>query len=174
LKKRRIIIALALMATIAGLVLALTDPAGIFSLNSTAHNGNSTPDGDTSPPTGTWISPGKVFVNNYTPGKSAQYEIQIHNGNNASATFSVDYRVPDYVAEGFSRPTSDTRDWVWISAKRPVIAPGETYTVTIRLGMPSTAAPPGDQWEFWIGVIDQSQTGNVQTELCTRWLVTMG
>lgn len=119
------------------------------------------------------ISLGKVFVDNYVPGESDQDTLSIYNGNDFDATFSVDYRVPDWVGENYSRPTEQVRDWVWISNRKPLVRAHETYIVEISLGMSSTAIPPGDKWEFWIGVIDQSQAGFVQVELCQRWLITM-
>lgn len=138
------------------------------SQNSTSNTTNATP-----PETSTWISPGKVYVDNYVASTSVEYELQVHNGNPHEATFTVDYRVPDNVMEGYERPTSEVRDWVRFSEKRPLLQPYETRIVTIRLAVPSTAVVPGDKWEFWIGVMDQSQTGNIWTELCQRWLITM-
>lgn len=174
MKKKVLIPAiLAVVALVA--VLIVVNPLGGNGI--VPDGGNSTPDNGTNstPPQNTnSISPGKVFIDNYVAGASAPYQIQIHNANNISATFSVDYRVPDWVGENYSRPTSEVRDWVWISNRRPVIPAHTTYTVDISLGMPSTATPPGDKWEFWIGVIDQSQTGNIHIELCQRWLITMG
>lgn len=109
----------------------------------------------------------------YQAGESREYQLIVTNLNAFAANFSVDYRVPDNVVEGYSRPTSEVRDWVWISSRTPEIPAGETMAITIRLGMPSYATPPGDKWEFWIGVIDKSQTGWIRTELANRWLVTM-
>lgn len=110
----------------------------------------------------------------YTAGKPQDFYLKVTNKNDFAAKFSVDYRVPDNVAGGYSRPTEQARNWIWISDKRPSIPAGETLTVTIRLSMPEPATPPGDKWEFWIGVIDQSQTGWLIVEQASRFLVTMG
>ena len=118
----------------------------------------------------------------YMAGRSREYQLMITNKNDHAANFSVDYRVPDNVVcylnegnvvESYTRPTSEVRDWVWISNKHPEILAHQTINVTIRLGMPTTATPPGARWEFWIGVIDQSQTSWLKVEIVTRWLVTM-
>lgn len=128
------------------------------------------------------ISPGKFYLDDqhikdgkgaYQAGESREYQLMVTNKNDHAANFSVDYRVPDNVVDGYSRPTSEVRDWVWISNRKPTIPAGETMAITIRLGMPSSATPPGDKWEFWIGVIDKSQTGWLVVELANRWLVTM-
>ena len=170
--KRVAIISGAIVAVAVVLVLTLTGSIGI------SHNGNSTDNTDNpvnnstsvGPP---GISPGKVSVDNYVAGTSVEYELRLHNNSNSPTTFSVGYRVPDHVTPGYNRPTEHVRDWVRISDKRPLVGAHEAYTVTIRLGMPSTAESPGDKWEFWIGTIDLSQTGNIHVELCQRWLVTM-
>lgn len=153
-------------------VLIILNPLNIAPSNNSTPSNNDTNNGQP-PVDSNWISPGKVFVNNYSPGHSAEWTLEVHNGNNASANFSIGYRVPDFVSEGYSRPTEDVYRWIWISNKKPLIGAYQTYNVTISLGMPSTAVPPGEKWEFWIGVIDQSQTGNIQTELGQRWLITM-
>lgn len=168
--------------SIAAILIAVVVISLVGGSATTPNGGNSTPahnttangsTNNTPPDTSTWISPGKVFIDNYVPGTSVEYELQVHNGNPHEATFTVDYRVPDHVLEGYERPTSEVRDWVRFSEKRPLLKPYETRIVAIRLAMPSTALVPGDKWEFWIGVIDQSQSGNVWTELCQRWLITM-
>ncbi len=172
-------------------VLAVLNPLGIGS--GSVPNENSTVNGGTKPndtsesndhgePTNPGnetlkttfgITPGKFFLDSYTAGEPVERQLLIENKNDFAANFTVDYRTPDWVEEGCSRPTPEVRDWVWISNKRPEIPAHETLSITIRLGMPSYATPPGDKWEFWIGVIDQSQQGWLITELANRWLVTM-
>lgn len=88
------------------------------------------------------------------------------------AMFSVDYRYPDGLTEGYSAPVGAS-DWVRSKEKFITIGARETYIAKVWLHMPSDATSPGDKWEFWIGVIDKSQTGMIVTELATRVLVTM-
>ena len=190
MKRKGIITATALVVIALVSVLAVLNPLGIGnstpSGNSTS-NGNSAVNGSTElgdhgEPTNPGnetlettfgITPGKFYLDKYMAGESEERQLLIENKNGFAANFTVDYRVPDWVEEGYSRPTSEVRDWVWISNRRPEIPAHGTLRVTIRLGMPSYATPPGDKWEFWIGVIDQSQTGWLMTELANRWLVTM-
>lgn len=175
-KTRIGIVAVLAIAVIAiACIIVVADPLDYFgSNNSIDHNSNSTQPPDTS----TWISPwegqaGKHFINNYTLGKSVEKKIVIHNGNSVSANFSVGYRVPDSTLEGYITIGGAAQDWVWISNKLPTIPAYGTVNVTIRLGAPSNAIIPGNKWEFWIGIIDQSQTGFIRTELCIRFLVSM-
>jgi len=121
----------------------------------------------------TWISPGKVNIDNYYAGGKAEYPITIHNGNDSVATFSVAYRYPDRVAEGYSMPIAEAQDWIIIADSTPVLMPKETKDIRITLGMPKNAKVDSNKWEFWIAVKDTTQVGFVQTELCSRWLVSM-
>lgn len=121
----------------------------------------------------TWISPAKVEIANFYPGARAEWELQVHNGNSAPATFAVAYRYPDNVGEGYTKPTLDVQDWVVVTDTTPVIAAKSTESILVSVTMPKNAGSPGKQWEFWISVRDMSQTGMVRTELCSRWLVSM-
>lgn len=121
----------------------------------------------------TWISPGKVNIGNFYPGATAEWKISVHNGNMKPVSFSVNYRNPDYTADGFSMPPYQADDWVIISEENPVIMPLETKDILITLDIPKSARNIPDKWEYWISVMDNSQTGIVNTELCSRWLVDM-
>lgn len=120
-----------------------------------------------------WISPGKVIVTNFYPGARAEYPITIHNGGDTSASFAVTYRYPDHVGDGYVKPIDEVQDWVIVVDTTPLFAPRETRDILVTLEMPENAEVFAAQWEFWISVIDASQSGVVQTELCVRWLVTM-
>lgn len=121
----------------------------------------------------TWLSPGKVEVGNFYAGATAEYPMRVHNGNNVSTPFTVAYRIPDNFATGFLPPTPEVANWVTIIGADTPLEAYETRDLTVTLSMPYGAVAPAHQWEFWISVKDNSQAGFVQTELCTRWLITM-
>jgi len=121
----------------------------------------------------TWISPGKVNIDNYYAGGRAEYPISIHNGNDGQASFSITYRIPDRIADGYSEPMVEAQDWIIIADSTPVLMPRETKDILITLEMPKNTKVNSKKWEFWISVKDTTQVGFVQTELCSRWLVSM-
>jgi hypothetical protein len=121
----------------------------------------------------TWISPGKVSVGNYYAGATADWTMTIHNGKPIPAQFAIAYRTPDYTADGYSMPLSAAQDWVIIADTAPLLKPYETREVKVTLQIPAKTKSIMPKWEYWISVIDKSQQGNVTTELCSRWLVTM-
>lgn len=121
----------------------------------------------------TWISPGKVTVADFYPGARAEYPLTIHNGEDTPCSFEVKYREPDHVATGYVKAPGVVQEWVTIADPAPVLSPKETRDILIWLEMPADADSPAPKWEFWISVKDTTQTGMIQTELCTRWLITM-
>ena len=130
--------------------------------------------GDKPPPEDvTWISPGKVNVSNFYPGARAEYPLTVHNGNDTTASFSVYYRYPDHVGEGYEKPPLEAQDWVIVADPTPVLMPRETRDILIALDVPENANISTPKWEFWIGAKDTTQTGMVRTELCCRWLIAM-
>lgn len=120
-----------------------------------------------------WISPAKVHIGNFYSGARAEWNLSVHNGNDAVATFEVKYRTPDYVSGGYTEPPAETRNWVIIADSSPVLMPYETRDILIALDVPVAAVITADKWEFWISVKDVTQGGMIQTELCSRWLVQM-
>ena len=120
-----------------------------------------------------WINPGKVEVGHFYPGATAEYLMTVHNGNDYPANFIIKYRYPDHVGEGYSFPSDDVANWVTVSGNDVDFQPYETKDITVSVTMPTGAVSPGNKWEFWISVVDDSQEGFVKTELCVRWLITM-
>jgi len=118
-----------------------------------------------------WASPGKVEVGNFYAGATAQCKIRIHNGNDKDAQFTVVYRYPDNVGEGYDYPPQDCANWVNVSETNPTLSPKETKEIIVTLNIPDGATFPS-KMEFWISVKDNSQTELIRTELCIRWLVT--
>jgi len=177
-KKKYIGIIISIAVAVVVAILVVVNPFGLGDNSS-----NSTPNGSNNetpnkpPETSNWIGPGKVLIENYTIGTAVDYQLEVHNGNNQPAEFSVAYRHPDQVEEGYTRLPSDIQQYIWIDERRPVLEANETRLITIRLSLPIGFEFPEEgftgKFEFWIGVIDRSQTGNIITELAQRWLVTM-
>lgn len=121
------------------------------------------------------ILPGRVYIKELVSGVVSQGTITICNNSNEPTSFSVKYRYPDYVlaADGYVKASTDVPNWISISDISPLVPAHSTRTITISILVPENAEVPGEKWEFWIGVIDQGQTGMVKAELCQRWLITM-
>jgi hypothetical protein len=121
----------------------------------------------------TWLSPGKVQVSNYYPGAIAEYNVTVHNGSNTKTTFAVAYREPSYVATGYVKAPAEAQNWVILSDGAPILAPRETRDILVTLAMPGGVINYPMKWVFWISVMEKSQTGMVQTEICSTWQINM-
>ncbi len=121
-----------------------------------------------------WISPAEVQVGNFHSGARAEWNIRIHNGSDTLNRFSVTYRIPDKTREGYTMPPRQAQDWVIIADSTPLFTPNETREILVVLALPEgiDKETVGDRWEFWVSVIKQGQ-GNLQTEMCERWLISM-
>ena len=120
----------------------------------------------------TWISPGVVQIGNYYAGARAEWYIRVHNGKDTVARFNISFRVPDNTRDGYDMPQIGAQSWIIIADPTPVLAPKETRDILIVLAVPSGVKISSQQWEFWISIIEQGQ-GQIQTEMCSRWLVSM-
>jgi hypothetical protein len=164
---KRLALILPLAALIWGLLLTgcssaptVTSPGGTLSIG-----------GEQPPGNVTWISPGKVTITNLYPGAQAEWTQTIHNGNDAVRSYRVTVRTPDSVSEGYEPLPSEYYDWITISAPHPSIAPQESLDVLVTVAMPKDVKYPGKHAEVWISVVEEGQEGFVQTELCSRWLI---
>ena len=173
-KRKLIPIVIGVIVAIAvPVILFVLVPAGDAPANDVINGHNSTPANGDEVPEHNAIRDGKIWVDNYVAGTSAEHYIEIYNANGHAAVFTVGFRIADTLQEGYTRAGSAVAEWVAVDDPRPTIPAHSWYLVPVRLGMPSHAIAPADKWEFWIGVIDQSQTGNVQVELCQRWMIDM-
>lgn len=86
--------------------------------------------------------------------------------------FNVGFSYPDWAEINYRNAIKDVCDWIVVTDPTPVLAPFETRDVIVAIDMPVEAVAPMSQYEFWI-IITQQQTGTVQTQLASRWIVTM-
>jgi hypothetical protein len=119
----------------------------------------------------TWLSPGKIQINNLYPGKSITQLLKIHNGSKQTAQFMIYYRAPDYVETDYVAAPAKAVDWISITDKSPVLAPQEIREIPVTVCLPGKTQAP-ERWEFWIGAKENSKN-TLSTELCSRWLITM-
>ena len=119
----------------------------------------------------TWLSPGKIQVNNVLPGNRIEQNITINNGSGVATTFLIYYRTPDYVEDNFVMAPVEAVNWVNISQASVLLAPREQKEIQIILDLPNDAQTP-ELWEFWIGVKTKKEN-TLTSELCSRWLITM-
>lgn len=116
-----------------------------------------------------WIMPGKVNISNLYLGAQADYVLRVHNGGNTQSIFEIKARQPDNTI--VEKLPIDCMNWVEISIPSVLIMPKSTVDVPITIRMVSDINMKGNNYEVWLSVIDTSQKGMVQTELCSRWFI---
>lgn len=120
----------------------------------------------------TWVSPAEVKIGNFYPGARAEWNIRIHNGNDAKTKFFVSYMVSNTTREGYALAPPEAKDWIIIEDSTPVLAPKETREILVVLSIPKDTVVLDKQWEFWT-VAGEVSTWAVQTQMATRWCVSM-
>lgn len=121
----------------------------------------------------TWINPGKVNIDGLYPGASGEYKIKIHNAKTTPATFSVYSREAATVTEGYIKLPAEFNKWISITPSSitiPAQSIGEV-TVAVKVGLRDRVS--NKKYEFWIGIMEDSQKGVVRSEICNRCMITI-
>lgn len=116
-----------------------------------------------------WISPGKVTIENFYKGAEADYAMRIHNGGNTDTVFDVNPRQPDGIMN--NKLPLDCIDWVQLPQYSIYVPAKQTYEIPVTIKMLKDTGMKGKTYEVWISVINKGQKGMVQTELCSRWII---
>ena len=132
-----------------------------------------------------WVYPAKIKVNKFYPWSTAQFTIKVHNGSPGEKTYSVTYRNPDHIGEGYVIAPGVTKERVKIVNPNPILEGYETRNilVTIQPTQENRTAwwwvkwswhylgqwiNPDPVMEFWINVEDTQQRGMVREALGIR------
>jgi hypothetical protein len=120
----------------------------------------------------TWLNPGKVNIDGLYSGASGEYKIKIHNAKTIPITFSVYSREAATTTEGYTKLPPEFNRWISITPSSitiPAQSIGEVL-VTVKVGLRDRVI--NKKYEFWIGVMEASQTGVIRSEICSRWMLT--
>lgn len=115
----------------------------------------------------------KVFVSNYSPGQEATYPIWIFNTGSEDATYHLSYSKPHYLEPGYLSAPDYVSEWVQFLENDITLKPDTSKRVNVVLVMPEDAQNFASKWEFWIKVKNVNQSGMIQVEEMSRWLITM-
>lgn len=119
-----------------------------------------------------WLNPGTVEITNLYSGAKGEYYLQVHNPKTITSQFSIYRKVPTSTKEGFVALPEQYYNWIIISTPTIDIPAQSVSKVLVTIKMPDKDKVTGKKYETWIGVMDNSQTGMVRTEICSRWLIT--
>lgn len=120
-----------------------------------------------------WIYPGKVEVTNYKAGVRVGQEVVIHNGGNDPCIMGLKFKLPNSDRGEFVIAPAEAKEWVHINSEQTDLLPGESKSVMVFLEVPEDIENLPDHWEFHTCMWDATSGGNVVTEMCCRWQVSM-
>jgi len=118
-----------------------------------------------------WLYPGKVYIDNLFPDSQAESVLRIHNEKDMDNPFSVYLRVPDYTDPAYEKLPERFYKWIIIPDKIVTVGPGQIKDTLITVKMDKDDLAVGKKYEIWLAIMDESQTGMVKTELCSRWFI---
>ena len=114
-----------------------------------------------------YISPAKLEINNAFRGASPEFVLKIRNGTSNTMKYVVSARNPDILEEGYSLiPLS------WVSFEKDkeiVVKAGEIKSFSVVVKIPKKL--PSKKLMFWLGVRDNSSSGMMKVELCSKILL---
>lgn len=151
-------------------------------LNGSENSNNSTPNGNSSPPTVTHpafgegdnlqVGPSEVEIKGYYSGYEASHTLEIYNGSDTTTEFSIYYQVHERRRVGFSAPPQGAENWITIEDPSPTLLSKEIRSILITLHIPEGTVVDAQDWEFRI-VVRENTGASIEVEIGTRWLVRM-
>lgn len=127
----------------------------------------------TLPANSSGIIPGKVMVDNVTPGTVVRGAVAVKNGEDHPTRYAVYYKPPDHVDPGWVKAPPEVKNWVTVTDPNPIIPAATTLTIPVEVRIPATTTLP-PQWEFLIAMKNdegQSNGMGIIAEMATRWLM---
>lgn len=118
------------------------------------------------------IDSGKIYVGNFHSGARAEYSLKVKNNKGEDTKVEISWLEPSKTEDGYVKAPIIVKDWVE-GFGTYLVRKGETAEILIAVAMPDNAKSPAPKWEFWLTVLDVGQTGDVQTALGSRWLISM-
>lgn len=125
---------------------------------------------------GSGISPAKVIIGDpeprYYSGAIIQVPLEIYNGSDASATYSIIYQPPNphNMYPSSVIPPPEASQWIRIEPSELEVGAKSMGIVVVYLEVPEGVyvAP---QWEFRVTTKDISQGSMVQVAHSQRWII---
>jgi hypothetical protein len=116
------------------------------------------------------LDPGKVFVDNLSPGSQAEFNLTIYNRDAATVSYTISAREPDYTTEGYD--ALPFPEWVSFDRETVTIEGGDAIPVLVTIAMPEDADYSAKRSEVWISIKEAESEATIQVELASRVMIT--
>jgi hypothetical protein len=102
------------------------------------------------------VIPAVVRINNLPPGETTEFQLTIHNKDEAAHDFVLTAVPPPEEEREEGRAEFPDPSWIGFSSPEMRIAPNSTANVTVMVAIPQEARWTGQDWEIWLGVAAES------------------
>src|ERR1035437_7040561 len=93
------------------------------------------------------IDPGKVYVDNLSPGSEGDFTVTIYNQDDSESTYTIAPRKPDYTAAGYE--ALPDVNWITVTPDQITVKPQGKSTVQVIVLMPKDSDYSGKKAEAW-------------------------
>jgi hypothetical protein len=102
------------------------------------------------------VSPAVVKIDNLPPGEAAEFELTIHNKDEAAHNFTIAAFQPPEEERGEERAEFPDDSWLSFSVQEIEVAANSEANVTATVAIPREQKWAGEDWEIWLGVAAES------------------
>lgn len=116
------------------------------------------------------VIPAEVHINDFLPGDVAEFELTIHNREEAAHNFTITTLPPPKEERREGRAELPDSGWVSFSCPRIEIPASSQANLTVTIAIPQERKWEGRNWEIWLGVTPES-SDLLRAKLYVRLLV---
>jgi hypothetical protein len=116
------------------------------------------------------VTPSEVHVNNLTPGKSAEFELTIHNKDEIAHNFTITTFAPSQEERRKGTAEFPDEHWISFSPARIELHAQSQANITVTVAIPADQEWTGEHWETWLAVTAES-SDLISVRLYVRLLV---
>jgi hypothetical protein len=102
------------------------------------------------------ISPAEVNIDNLSPGEAAEFELTIHNKDEAPHVFTLATFHPQEEERREGRTEFPDDSWISFSPQEIEVAANSEARAKMTVSIPSNTKWAGKDWEIWLGVASES------------------
>ena len=98
-----------------------------------------------------------VIIDNLPPGEATEFELTIHNKDEAAHVFTITTFQPPEEERKEGRTEFPDDSWISFSSPEIELAANSEANVTITVAIPREQKWAGEDWEIWLGVAAESR-----------------
>lgn len=102
------------------------------------------------------VSPAEVHINNLPPGEATEFELTIHNKEEAARNFTIATLQPPERDRREGRAEFPDDNWISFSPTEIELAAKSEADIAVTIDIPREQKWAGGDWEIWVGITAES------------------